>query len=102
MYSTNLTKTEKRLGYKISQMPNPELPHIGAPVMVDAVIYQLDETNIIVKMDGLDGTALYSQQRLRSESAGEQDNWKAVGSRRMKDPAAAIEVARGIRKIEEK
>lgn len=98
MYSTNITETEKRFGYKISQMPNPELGHIGEPVMVDAVIYELDKTNIIAKVDWLDNGVRYSHQRLMATSVDHLDNWKPVNSP-ISDPAMAIEVARGRLKV---
>ena len=98
MYLTNLTETEKRLGYKISQMPNPAFCHIGGLLPIDAVIYELDETNIIVKVDLQDGNVRYSHQRLGSVSVGHQDNWKAVGIA-IQDPAAAIDLARGLIKV---
>lgn len=95
MYPTNLTEREKKLGFRILQMSNPKSLYIGEPATVDAVVYELDQSNRIVKIEWTDGSVRYSHQRLITMTRQHQScsEWKPVG-KPTSDPVGAIALAR--------
>lgn len=95
MYSINLTTSEKNLGFKILQMPNPNSLYIGEPTTVDAVVYELNQANRVVKIEWPDGRIEYSHLRLTTvdEKHRSSKEWKPVCSQ-VSDPVSAITLAR--------
>lgn len=51
MFSTEITETEKRLGFKIGKMPNPLGNYAFQKKYLDVVLYEIDEKNVVVKFN---------------------------------------------------
>ena len=75
MFSTEITETEKRLGFKIGKIPNPLGSYVFQKKYIDAVLYELDERNVVVKFDQplpLSGVGYVHQCK-------EGDIWDVIG-----------------------
>jgi hypothetical protein len=85
MYSDQITNREKQLGYYVAQMPNPKGRCLFQKKRVQAVMYQLDKNNVVVKV------ALPSPKEGYRYSHQQWDNgrWQPVQNGEF-DPEAAL------------
>jgi len=87
MYATVITERERQLGFVLGEMPNPKSQYLAEPEIVSAVMYRLDEKNVIAKViDPIGGYRYYHKHRL-------EDGWVTV-SNVEDDPQEAIFKAR--------
>jgi hypothetical protein len=85
MYSEKITDRERQLGYYVARMPNPEGCGLFRKPQVDAVMYQLDRDNLVVKVAprrAREGFTYSHQQR-------DGGLWKTVQAAEP-DPEAAL------------
>jgi hypothetical protein len=85
MYTDQMTDKEKRLGFKLAQMPNPEARNLFQKKYIQAVVYELDPDNVIIKEvlpPPLEGVRYTHQHR-------DHDEWRAAENEEF-DPETAV------------
>lgn len=89
MFSTEITETEKQLGFKIGKMPNPLGNYAFQKKYLDAALYEIDENNMVVKFNQslpLSGVAYVHQ-------CNDGGIWDVVGGIEY-DPETAVRKAK--------
>jgi hypothetical protein len=65
MYATVITEREGQLGFVLGQMPHPKSQYLAEPEIVSAVLFRLDENNVIAKViDPIEGYRYCHKHRL--------------------------------------
>ncbi|MBU2464648.1 MAG: hypothetical protein KKG02_10695 [Candidatus Edwardsbacteria bacterium] len=83
MYATVITERERQLGFVLGEMPHPKSQYLAEPEIVSAVLFRLDENNVVAKViDPVGGYRYYHKHRL-------DDGWITVSNVEV-DPQEAI------------
>lgn len=95
MFATDVTEEERKLGYEICDIDNPQKYGLFPSPTIKAVVCRLGESDQIVKVNTSYGVIGYSHQRYGlydwQEERGEEPNWKPVNM--YFDPKSAIDKA---------
>ena len=65
MYATVITEREGQLGFVLGELPNPKNQYLAEPEIISAVLFRLDENNVIAKViDPIEGYRYCHKHRL--------------------------------------
>lgn len=87
----DLTGEEEDLGFQLQEIDNPDGRAVSPPVRARAVVFQVEDWERVVKVQGAGGRAAYQRQVhgvWKPTVDGDVPTWKAVGEHA--DPRTAV------------
>ena len=84
MYPQSITDKERELGFELREVKSSDMPYMGQPERVNAVILELGPSDYIFKISDPGGNVRYSHQRYglfewEQKKGISEPDWRPVG-----------------------
>jgi len=97
LYPTELTEEEKKLGFEITDVENPEGKFTIGPTTVKAVVNRIGPSDRVIKMQSPDGKIIDYQCERYGQFKGQEDrfppDWLTTGLQ-YNNPDRAVSIAK--------